>query len=92
LSLPIKNMMEPEGLRLSVFNTCWQLARTAPVLLRDEVDLDDIDGAEDRVGGWDSDSRIRERGSAAAPGIDFPVEYTAAAGFWNHDRLFEGGE
>lgn len=47
----LKNVMEPEGPRLFVFNTRRQFIRTVPVLPRDEIDMDDGDSrAEDRVG------------------------------------------
>jgi hypothetical protein len=46
----LKNLMKPEGSRLFVFNTCRQFIRTAPVLGRNEIDMGDVDKAEDQVG------------------------------------------
>ena len=46
----LKNVMKPEGPRLSVFNHCRQLVRTVPVLPCDEIDMDDVDTvAEEHV-------------------------------------------
>jgi hypothetical protein len=72
----LKNVMEPEGPRVFMFNNCWQFIRTVPVLPRDEINMDDVDnGAEGHVGGGDSPSgRKEEAGSAAAPGVALPAE------------------
>ena len=69
----LENVMKPEGPRLFVVNTCRQIIRTVPALLRDEIDMDDADSkAEDRVGGWDSPSgrgkaRFRSRSGRRFP-------------------------
>ena len=47
----LKNVMKPDGPRLFVFNHCRQFIRTVLVLLRDEVDVAEVDvWAEDRIG------------------------------------------
>jgi hypothetical protein len=86
----LKNVLKPDGPRLFLLNNCRQFIRTVPVLPRDEIDRDDVDGAAEEHGrlgfalGTKGRSRFRSRSvrrfSCGTPGC--------CQGFWNHDRLF----
>ncbi len=86
----LKNVMKPDRPLLSVFNTCRQLIRTAPVLPRDEIDMEDVDStARDHVGEaasrpWDERKKLVPQPLRASLSL-------RDKGLWNHDQLFESG-
>jgi hypothetical protein len=60
-----------------VFNTCRQFTWVVPVLVRDEIDMDDVDSAaEDHVreAGIRPANEGKNTGSAAARYLAFPAE------------------
>ena len=94
----LKNVVKPNGPRLFVFNYCRQFIRSVPVLTRDGIDMDDVNGAaEDHVGlgsalGTKEKDRFRSRSLLRFPcgteGVRIMTDYLRAG--FSEGRRGEG--
>jgi hypothetical protein len=79
----LKDVLKPDGPWQFVFDTCRQFIRTVPVLLRDEIDMDDADSAaQDHVG----EAALRPRDARRR--VPQPLRASLSLrnrGIWNHD-------